>query len=72
MWLFRNVVTASVWGAQLSALVNMFGSRAAAEQYKCSEKHLIYTLKLYLLKVNMKCKEEYYLNMQIVLLIYQF
>lgn len=57
MWLFGNVATASVRGAQLSALVNMFG--AAAEQasvYKYSEKHV----KVYLLKVNMKCKEIYH------------
>ena len=69
MWLFGNVATASVRGAQLSALVNMFG--AAAEQasvYKYSEKHV----KVYLLKVNMKCKEIYHSKMQNVLLIFQF
>lgn len=32
MWLFGNVATASVREGQISALVNMFGTRAAAEK----------------------------------------
>lgn len=71
MWLFGNVATASVRGAQLSALVNMFGTCAAAEQssvYKYSEKHL----DVHLPRVNMRCKEIYHLNMLIVLLIFEF
>lgn len=65
MWLFGNVATAPVWGDYLSALVNMFGTCAAVEQssvYRRAEKNL----KVYLLRFNMKCKEIYHLNMQII------